>query len=255
MRFRCRPRDLIVAAVAAVIAMSALGGPASAGEPSPSASPDTVTITDGSHVLSQQDLGTLHADGPAIVPESGGTEPPDPVWIYTTTGPKDGDAFDRYYMGLRGSAPSNVIIVAVNTKARHIIITSGSSSGLSDSGADHARERFTESFRNGSNYGSALDSTLRDLSTSVMAGPFATFPATNGAHHGGNGHFLIYVVVLVAIFTIVLAIRAKAGGGRYYGHSGYGSFHNTGSGGFGGGSSGGGGSGGSGGGGTSSGSF
>jgi uncharacterized membrane protein YgcG len=139
---------------------------------------------------------------------------PDPVWIYTTTDlARDKAAFDRRYETLCGSAPANVVIMAVNTKSRHIIITSGTASGLSDSMADDAREEFTTTFQIDSNYGKALDSALTSIETGLHLRATYSPPESVSAgsrHHGGSG--TIVVVVLLLGFIILAAFLGKSAG-------------------------------------------
>ncbi|MEV0406357.1 hypothetical protein [Actinoallomurus sp. NPDC050550] len=194
------------------------GGHASAATPEPSVNPSatssaTVKITDDSHVLSQADRSSLR-DTPSIYGSSDAN--PDPVWIYTTTDlARDKAAFDQRYETLRGSAPANVVIMAVNTKSRHIIIASGTSSGLSDSMADTAREDFTSSFQMEPNYGKALNSALTYIETALHLRATFSPPESVGAgskHHGGSGGLL--AAVLVIAFIILVGVVAKSAGAR-----------------------------------------
>ncbi|GAA4638020.1 hypothetical protein GCM10023196_094130 [Actinoallomurus vinaceus] len=199
------------------------GGPASAATPEPSVNPSetpsaTVKITDDSHVLSRADRASLR-DAPSIL---GSSDPnPDPVWIYTTTDlARDKAAFDQRYETMRGSAPNNVVIMAVNTKSRHIIITSGTASGLSDSMADGAREDFTTSFQTEPNYGKALNSALTYIETGLHLQAESSPPASVSAgssHHGGSEALLAVVlliglIILAAFITKGVGARSSSGG-------------------------------------------
>ena len=217
-----------VTAVVAAVFLFLCGGTAFAGTPEPSdppsASPSsTPRIVDDSHVLSRADRATLREDV--------GDFPPGadlmPVWIYTTTKrAKDKSAFDEYYRSMLDTAPSDVIIIAVNTRSRHIIITSGTESQLPDSGAAAARASFTESFRAHSDYGKALHAALTSVQNELEVKPTATFPATTtgSVHHGGNGGAMVLVVLLFVVI-IVIALASKgttiggSGGSRYRGYS------------------------------------
>jgi uncharacterized membrane protein YgcG len=209
-------------AVPAFAAALFVGGPASAATPEPSVSPSetsdaTVKITDDSHVLSRADRASLRTTASIF----GSSADSDPIWIYTTTGlAGDKVAFDQRYENLRGSAPNNVVIMAVNTKSRHIIITSGSNSGLSDSMADKAREEFTNSFQTEPNYGKALDSALTNIETGLRMQAESSPPASVGAgstHHTDSGAIIAAVlllgfIILAAFVTKGARVRSSGGG-------------------------------------------
>ncbi|WP_460354703.1 TPM domain-containing protein [Actinoallomurus acanthiterrae] len=192
------------------------GGQASAATPEPSVNPSetssaAVKITDDSHVLSRADRSSLRTTASLF-----GSANSDPISIYTTTDlARDKDAFDQRYGNLRGSAPNNVVIIAVNTKSRHIIVTSGTSSGLSDSMADTAREDFTSSFQMEPNYGKALNSALTYIETALHLQATFSPPESVGAgskHHGGSGALL--AVVLFIALIILIGVAAKGAGAR-----------------------------------------
>jgi uncharacterized membrane protein YgcG len=228
--FRSPLRDAIWVTAAMVIGVSLLGGPASAGtaaprtpSASPSASSGTVVITDDSHVLSQADVASLRSDASDIGPVTAG---PEPVWIYTTTGlGGDKTAFDEHYKALLTSAPANVVIMAVDTKSRHMIITSGQDSGLSNTGADQARADFTNSFQGGSGYGRALSSALLRIRVSVVAGPSATYPATGDSTSDTSGvgttFFIIFGLILLAVVCVVAKLKGRSSGDYAPGQRGY----------------------------------
>jgi uncharacterized membrane protein YgcG len=234
-------RNAIWATTVMVLGLFLTGGTASAAttrtpkhSPSPSASPGTVKVTDDSHVLSKADKSSLRETAADIEPPS--SSDPEPVWIYTTKD-RSGDkkAFDQHYTAMLRKAPDNVIIIAVNTKSRHLIITSGPLSELSDSGADQAREDFTTSFQSDSSYGNALNAALRTIRSSVAEGasssfspePAPTYPATAGStHHSGGAGIAILVILGIAVLVVISAASRRtvgssigSGGRRSYGYS------------------------------------
>jgi hypothetical protein len=220
LSFRSLRHDATWAVATTVLGLCLLGGPASAGtspRPTPSATPSaslgTVTITDGSHVLSPADLAALRADASDIGPAASG---PEPVRIYTSATPgQDDTTFDQHYKAMLSSAPANVIIIAVNTASHHVIITSGAYSGLSNAGADKARADFTDSYHADPSYKKALSAALLTIEVFVLAGPSAALP-TPADSGGGIGTVPVAIVVIGLI--IVIAVVAGRRGRKTAGH-------------------------------------
>lgn len=218
-------RQAVPVAAMVIVAVLATGTAASAkprphpATPSPSASPaSNVTVTDDSHVLTPGDIDSLRVTGSNLFAMNANVTP-DPIRIYTTTELSDDKgAFDEHYRSLLGSAPRNVVIMAVNTEARHIIITTGQNSGISDQVADNARREFGDTFKLMSSYGRALDDALRTLGLGF--GGYTAPPATTTSRHHSNAGVVVVLLLVVAVGIGVAIARTGSTGPRYR-RSGY----------------------------------
>ncbi|RDI64391.1 hypothetical protein [Nocardia pseudobrasiliensis] len=182
--------------LAALLLISA--GPAAAGP---------VTIKDDSHVL---DAGRVKDAADAV---------PDPVQIFTTERLADNSAaFDQEAQS-HVTAPNDVV-VAINTKSKHLAIRTGANSHIKDASPAVA------AFKNGFGSGDYTAATIGALNSLAQAANQAA-PAPSRANHPApqakpshhNNGFSLWSVLcpLVVIAGVVLAVvaflRRRRGGG------------------------------------------
>ena len=178
-----------------------------------------VNIVDDSHVL---DVARVQNEAAAL---------PDPVAIYTTTKLADDKAaFDRETQS-KVSSPT-IIVIAINTQARHLAIRTGTRSRVSQNAARAATDAFTSSFRANSDYTAATIAALDSMRASIPRGGGGT-SSTRTSHRTGVGTYLsgcgCLLLVAAVIGLVVFAVRrgrgrraARFGGPGGYGPGGYG---------------------------------
>jgi hypothetical protein len=174
-----------------------------------------VNIVDDSHVL---DVTRVQNEAATL---------PDPVAIYTTTKLADDKAaFDREAQS-KVSSPT-IIVIAINTQARHLAIRTGTRSRVNESAARAATDAFTSSFRANSDYTAATIAALDSMRASIPRGGGGT-SSTRTSHRTGVGTYLsgcvCLLLVAAVIGLVVFAIRRSGRGrraGRFGGPGGYG---------------------------------
>ncbi|MFI5777265.1 hypothetical protein [Nocardia sp. NPDC051570] len=206
---------VLLGMLAALLLISA--GPASAGP---------VTIQDESHVL---DAGRVKDAANAV---------PDPVQIFTTERLADNNAaFDQEAQS-HVTAPNDVVI-AINTKSRHLAIRTGANSHIRD--ASPAIAAFKNGFGTGNDYNGATIGALNSLAQAAnQAAPAPSranrpVPQAKPSQHSSGFSLWSVLCPLVIIALIVLAVvavfrrRGRGGGGGggnpppgNYGPGGYG---------------------------------
>jgi hypothetical protein len=168
-----------------------------------------VNIVDDSHVL---DVTRVQNEAATL---------PDPVAIYTTAKLADDKAaFDREAQS-KVSSPT-IIVIAINTQARHLAIRTGTRSRVSQSAAGAATDAFTSSFRANSDYTAATIAALDSMRASIPRGGGGT-SGTRTAHRTGVGTYLsgcVCLLLVAAVIGLVVFAVRRSGRGRRAGRFG-----------------------------------
>lgn len=186
-------RVLVVVFAATVTAVSFTGGRAMAG---------SVTVADGSHVLSRSDVGAV-TDAASHVGS-------DAVHVYTTTGLAGDDAaFDEHYAEKLATAGPATIIIGVNTRSEHVTVHGGTGAHLHRRQSAAAVAAFTGGLRVNHRYGDALVAMLQSLQESVTGRQATT---GNGNHAAAGGAHATTPSGAHAAATTAGGAHAAAGG-------------------------------------------
>ncbi len=156
---------------------------------------DTVHIYDAANVLN---VSQVQGDASSL---------PYPIDIYTTnTFNGSTSAFDQRTSGHLTS--SRLIVIAIDTKHKHLTIIGGKSVPLSSSQYSSARDAFVNSYRSNQDYTAATIAAIDSLKSSLGAGS----SPVPGASGGGlfSGLFwpcCLGLVILVIVGVIIAAAR------------------------------------------------
>lgn len=156
---------------------------------------------------------TIHDDAKvldATQVTNAGNALPDPVQVFTTENDaNDNAAFDREAQS-HISGPTDIVI-AINTKSRHLAIRTGRDSHIRSGGP--AVAAFKGAFGSG-NYTGATVAALQALGNSIGQGAPAHSPA-RPVHHRSNalwGLLCPLIIVALLVFVVVSLFRGRRSG-------------------------------------------
>jgi hypothetical protein len=178
----------LASAITVLAALLLAAGPAEAA---------AVSIHDDSHVL---DVTQVQNQAATL---------PDPVAVYTTTKfADDKAAFDREAQA-KVTGPT-VVVIAVNTQSRHLVIRTGPKSRVTQQAAAAATQAFINSYRGRPDYTAATVAALGSIRTAIRAGaPRQNGPVRHRTAYSSSGVSIGGLLCLAVVVAAVIAILVR----------------------------------------------